>query len=79
VPAGTARAVLGAGFRARLLPADPRLLDALLRVPMLSNARARDEFGWSPQHTSAAALTSLRDGLVDGAGAGTAPLHAGVT
>ena len=48
VPAGVARLAVSAGFRSRLLPADPRLLDALLRVPMLSNVRAREALGWIP-------------------------------
>ena len=75
VPAPLARLAVSAGFRARLLPADPRLLDALLRVPMLSNNRARDRLGWRPQHTSAEALNSLRQGLLTRSGAPTPPLR----
>jgi len=65
------------GFHARLLPADPRLLDALLKMPMLSTERARELLGWRPQHTAADALRSLRDGLLNKAGAPTPPLHTG--
>jgi UDP-glucose 4-epimerase len=75
VPDRLARLTVAAGFRSRVLPADPRLLDALLRVPMLSNARARDQLGWQPRHTSADALRSLREGLLQRAGAPTPPMH----
>jgi len=78
VPDQLARAAVATGFRSRLLPADPRLLDALLRVPMLSSARARAELDWLPRHSSADALHSLRGGLLQGAGAPTPPLHTGV-
>jgi nucleoside-diphosphate-sugar epimerase len=78
IPDPLARVAVAAGFRSRLLPADPRLLDALLRVPMLSSARARSELDWHPQHSSADALSSLREGLLQGAGAPTPPLHTGV-
>lgn len=75
VPAGAARLAVSAGFRTHLLPADPRLLDALLRVPMLSNARAREVLGWRPRHSSAMALQALRRGLLERAGAPTPPMR----
>lgn len=78
VPDPLARVAVAVGFRSRLLPADPRLLDALLRVPMLSSARARTRLDWQPQHSSADALASLREGLLQGAGGPTPPLHTGV-
>ena len=78
VPDRLARAAVSAAFQARMLPADPRLLDALLRVPIMSIVRAREVLGWRPRHSSADTLRSLRQGLIDGQGAPTPPLHAGV-
>jgi len=77
VPAPLVRAAVAGGFRARVLPADPRLLDALLRVPMMSNERARQRLEWEPLHSSADALASLRTGLLHQAGAPTPPLQGG--
>ena len=75
VPTALARSVVAAGFALRALPADPRLLDALLAVPMLGTDQARDRLGWQPEHTAAEALDALRTGLLDRRGAPTPPLH----
>ena len=77
LPARLVRSLVAAAFAARLLPADPRLFDALLRVPMLSTERARERLDWRPRQTGADALRSLRTGLLDTRGAPTPPLHAG--
>ncbi|MBA2639226.1 MAG: NAD-dependent epimerase/dehydratase family protein [Nocardioidaceae bacterium] len=77
VPPHLVRLIVAGGFRTRLLPADPRLLDAFLRVPMLASAQARQLLGWRPRHSSADALSSLRYGLLAGVGAPTPPLHTG--
>ncbi|MBF8187612.1 NAD-dependent epimerase/dehydratase family protein [Nonomuraea sp. K274] len=74
VSQGLARAVVAAGWRLRLLPAAPGLLDLALRIPVMKVDRARDVLGWSPRHTSWDAMRELLDGLHDGAGMDTAPL-----
>ena len=77
LPAPLLRSLMAAGFAARILPADPRLFDALLRVPMLSTQRARERLDWQPRQTGSDALRSLRTGLLNSRGAPTPPLQAG--
>lgn len=74
VPSGLLRAAVGVGFRMRAVPIEPGLLDLALAVPMMDNARARSELGWSPRHTSAEAIEAFLDGLRRGDDAPTAPL-----
>ncbi|HMG29477.1 MAG TPA: NAD-dependent epimerase/dehydratase family protein [Jiangellaceae bacterium] len=76
VPPVTARAALGAAWRLRLVPADDALLDLLLHLPILDSSRIRQELGWKPRHTGIEALRELIDGLAEGAGGPTPPLHA---
>lgn len=75
VPSGLLRAGLAAAWKARVVPADPRLWDALARLPIMSTERARRELDWRPAHTAQQALAELLDALPEGAGHGTAPLH----
>jgi nucleoside-diphosphate-sugar epimerase len=75
VPAGVLRGVLRTAWGARLVPTDPRLLDALLRAPLMSNQRAREELGWTPAHSAEQTLAELLAGLRHGSGHGTEPLH----
>jgi nucleoside-diphosphate-sugar epimerase len=56
VPTPAVRAALAAAWQLRLVPASPHLFDAVLRVPIMSSARARTELGWQPRWT-------LDDGL----------------
>ncbi|MFJ5547608.1 NAD-dependent epimerase/dehydratase family protein [Streptomyces sp. NPDC093225] len=76
LPAAAARAALAAAWRLRLVPADPGLFDAVLRLPLLDTARAREELGWRPRHTATEALAAFLSGLRAGAGLPTPPLHA---
>ncbi|MER6678585.1 NAD-dependent epimerase/dehydratase family protein [Streptomyces sp. NPDC000983] len=74
VPASVARAGLAAAWAARLVPAPPQLLDAVLRLPLMDTTRARTELAWTPRHTATGALRELLDGMRAGAGAATRPL-----
>jgi UDP-glucose 4-epimerase len=77
VPPIAARFALGAAWRLRLAPADGVLLDLLLHLPTLDSSRIRRELGWKPRHTGIEALREWLDGLAEGAGGPTPPLHAG--
>ena len=74
MPRRILRAGIAAAWHARLVPADPRLLDLFLELPLLQCARARTELGWSPEHDATHAVAELLDGMADGAGASTPPL-----
>jgi UDP-glucose 4-epimerase len=74
VPAGLARTALGAAWRLHLVPAPADLFDALMRLPMMSSARARDELDWAPQHTGREALEAFLEGVREGAGSTLPPL-----
>jgi nucleoside-diphosphate-sugar epimerase len=77
VPAGVLRTAAAVTWRARLQPTPEGWLDMALGVPIMDVTRARDELGWTPFHTAGEALLELIDGLHDGAGAQTPPLHPG--
>ena len=74
LPTPAVRAALTAAWQLRLVPASPHLFDAVLRVPIMSVARARNELDWQPRHTSLAAISEFLAGLRDGAGMDTPPL-----
>jgi UDP-glucose 4-epimerase len=74
LPTPAVRAALAAAWQLRLVPASPHLFDAVLRVPIMSVARARTELDWQPRHTSLAAIGEFLAGLRDGAGMDTPPL-----
>ena len=74
VPPGLAESVLEAAWRTRLAPVPGSLLSALMHVPVLSTARARDELGWRPRHTGKEAVSALR-GLPERAGSEMPPLQ----
>jgi nucleoside-diphosphate-sugar epimerase len=69
------RGAVAAGFRLRLHPAEPALLDLLLSVPIMDTSRAREELGWVPRHSAGEVLLEVLDGVRDGAGFGTPPLQ----
>lgn len=74
VPRGAVRAVIAAAWHSRLVPASPGLFDAVLRLPVMDTARARDVLGWSPQHSSTEALSSFFAGLARPTGGPTPAL-----
>jgi nucleoside-diphosphate-sugar epimerase len=75
VPRSLLRGAISAAWTARASPADPRLFDAVMALPMMSNARARSELGWRPERTAAEVLEEFLVGLREGKGEFTAPLH----
>jgi nucleoside-diphosphate-sugar epimerase len=76
VSPGIVRGILASTWTARIVPAPPDLFDALMRLPVLSTARARHELGWSPRHSASGAVAEFLEGLRAGAGDATPPLHA---
>jgi nucleoside-diphosphate-sugar epimerase len=74
VPRPLLRTAMAAAWRTRLAPAPPQLFDALVRLPIMDCARAREELGWVPQFSAATALLDLVDGLRHGTGMTTPPL-----
>lgn len=71
---GIARHALGAAWRLHLVPAPGNLFDALMRMPVMSSARARAELDWEPQHSGREALEAFLDGARQGAGSTMPPL-----
>lgn len=76
VPASVVRGALAAAWRAHLVPADPWLFDALMRLPTLSTERARRELDWRPTVTADKALEQFLVGLREAATGPTPPLRA---
>jgi nucleoside-diphosphate-sugar epimerase len=74
VPRPLVRGALAAGWLAHLVPADPRLLDLVLGLPLLDTTRARTVLEWKPRWSGSDALREMVEGLADGAGAPTPPL-----
>ena len=77
VPAKLVRGMAALTWKLRLQPSPPGWLDMALGVPLMSTVRAREELGWSPRHSSGAALLELIEGMREGAGLPTAPLEPG--
>ena len=63
-----------AAWTARALPADPKLFDAVMALPVMSNARAKSELGWQPTRSAEAVLEEFLAGLRRGEGEQTVPL-----
>jgi nucleoside-diphosphate-sugar epimerase len=74
VPPGLVKTALRAAWTVHAVPAAPDLFDALMRLPVMSNARAKAELGWQPQVSAAQAVQELIRGLQRGAGHPTPPL-----
>lgn len=79
VPPRLVRAAVSAGWRSHLVPAPPRLFDALMSLPTMETTRARTELQWSPEVSARDAVSELVAGLRSGEGGATPPLarHAG--
>jgi nucleoside-diphosphate-sugar epimerase len=69
------RGAMSLGWKARAIPADPRLFDALLRLPVMSNQRARSELSWAPTRSAVSVLEEFLTGVRERAGHDTEPLH----
>ena len=70
-----ARAAIQLSYWLHLHPCEPGWLDLALGVPLMDTARARSELGSEAKHEAGAALRELFEGIADGAGAPTPPLH----
>lgn len=69
-----ARPLVGAAWRARLVPVDPGWLSLAASVPLMSTDRARAELGWTPKIDAVTVLRELLEGLRDDAAGATPPL-----
>lgn len=74
VPSSAVRELINVAWSAHVVPASPHLFDAVMRLPLLSSRRAREELGWSPTVNGVQALAAFLSGLQRGAGAPTPPL-----
>lgn len=74
LPRWPVRGALALAWHLRMVPADPNLFDAALRLPVMDTTRARVELGWSPRHSGMDALREFLEGLYAGAGMETPPL-----
>ncbi|MBW3578049.1 MAG: NAD-dependent epimerase/dehydratase family protein [Actinobacteria bacterium] len=75
MPVGALRAAMSAAWRLHLIPASPMLFDLALSLPVMDTTRARTELGWEPSRTSQEAIREMMEGLREGAGMDTPPLH----
>ena len=76
VPPPLMRTGMAAAFHARLVPAEPGLLELALSLPTMATSRARSELGWSPRHSATDALAEFVSGLNPAVGGTTPPLNA---
>lgn len=74
MPLKPVRAALAAGWHSHLLPASPQLFDAVLRLPVMDDSRARQELDWSPRWTADEAVSAFLAGLRKGSGMDTPTL-----
>ncbi len=79
VPTGLVRGANAAAWHARLVPAEPGLLELALSLPVMATDRARAELGWQPVVSAGDAVAELFEGVRDHAGGPTPTLdaHAG--
>ena len=68
LPANVLRTGANISWRLRLQPVPPDWLDLSLNIPLMDTTRAREELGWTPQHSAGGALLELLEGLRTGAG-----------
>ena len=75
VPVPLVRAAVSAGWNAHALPVSPGWIDMGIGVPLMSTDKARNEWGWTPQHTALDAVGSVTEGIAAGAGTASPPLR----
>jgi hypothetical protein len=71
---GAAGNTLAGAWRARLVPVEPGLFDAILRLPLMDTSRVQTELGWFPTLSAEATIQDLLSGLRGKAGGPTPPL-----
>jgi nucleoside-diphosphate-sugar epimerase len=76
VPTQVVRKAVAAAWHAHLVPASPQLFDVVMRIPMMSSRRVREELGWEPRHDAFEAIDAFIAGMLTGEGGPTPPLHA---
>jgi UDP-glucose 4-epimerase len=76
VPAAIARPAVAATWAARLHPVDVGWFDMAWQTPLLDTARAREELGWTPRHSSLATVAEMIRAIRDGTGGTTRRLPA---
>ncbi|MDQ2649571.1 MAG: NAD-dependent epimerase/dehydratase family protein [Actinomycetota bacterium] len=76
LPRRLVRGAVAAAWHAHLAPADPKLLDLTLGLPIMDTTRARTELGWVPRWSAREAMEELLHGMAEGAGGPTDPLAA---
>lgn len=67
--------LLSAAWHLRAVGAPGALLDALMRLPVLSSERARTELDWEPHHSGVDALEAVLSGIPERGGSSLPPLH----
>jgi UDP-glucose 4-epimerase len=77
VPEKALRMAVDGSWKLRLQPTPPGWLDLALGVPLMDIRRAREELGWTPEHSAGEALLELIDAMRRGDGLPTAPLQPG--
>lgn len=74
VPQRLTRSVVALAWRTHAVRAPGDLLEALLRIPLMSSERARRELDWEPAHSGLEALAQMIDGARHDWGSRTPPL-----
>lgn len=74
IPVSGVRAAIAVGWHLGLIPADPKLFDLALKLPVMDTSRARAELGWSPRYSADDAVRAFLSGLQTNAGMKTPPL-----
>ena len=75
IPRQLVRAAAMVTHRLRLQPCEPGWLDMATDTPLMDVSRAQRELGWTATRSSIDALCELFEGIGEGAGAATEPLH----
>jgi UDP-glucose 4-epimerase len=65
VPPAAMRAAMSGAWHAGLQPTEPGWFDMAMQSPVMDCTRARDELGWTPQHSSLDALADMLGGVRD--------------
>lgn len=76
IPNKPLRPLVKAAHRSGLLQADEGWLDMALHAPLMDNTRAKEELGWAPSISGAAALEELIQGMAAGRGKRSGPMRA---